>query len=67
MAKLGRGSVQIRLVDLVVDQWLTSTPKSWLVVIGGKRVFAPKSICEFYEDDGYLSMPEWLAIEKELI
>lgn len=67
MARLGRGSEQIRLVDLVVDRWLTNTPGSWLVIIAGKRVFCPKSQCEFNEDEGTITMPEWLAIEKELV
>jgi hypothetical protein len=67
MAKLGRGSEKVRLVDLEVDRWITNTPKSWLVIIGGRRVFVPKSNCEFYEDEGYVTMPEWLAIEKELV
>lgn len=67
MAKLGRGSAQVRLVDLNVDRWVTSTPRAWLVIIDGKRIFCPKSICEFDEDEGIVTMPEWLAIEKELV
>lgn len=67
MTKLGRGSDQTRVVDLNVDRWLTETPRSWLLLIGGKRIFCPKSNCEFDQDEGIVTMPEWLAIEKELV
>lgn len=56
-----------KLVDLEVERWLTETPKAWLLQIEGKRVWLAKSSCEFYEDDGIVTMPQWIAIEKELV
>lgn len=59
--------LQDKLVDLTVDRWLAETPKAWLVIINGVRAWIPKQNAEFYESDGIVSMPEWMAIEKELV
>jgi hypothetical protein len=56
-----------RLVDLRVDRWITNTPMAWLVIIDGKRTLCPFSQCEFNDDEGIMTMPEWLAIEKDLV
>lgn len=61
-----RETTEKQLVDFDVERWLTSTPSAWLLQIDGKRVWLPKSQCEFYEDEGVVTMPDWLAIEKEL-
>lgn len=51
---------------------LADREKSFFIDDGTRKVFLPKSQCEFYPDDGIhrhgvVTMPEWLAIEKELI
>ena len=56
-----------KLVDLEVERWMVDRPMSMLVQINGKRVWLAKSQCEFYEDEGIVTMPEWMAIEKELV
>lgn len=58
---------QNKIVDVEVDRWLTETPQALLLVINGKRVWLPKSQVEFNEEDGTVSMPEYYAIDKELI
>jgi hypothetical protein len=32
-----------------------------------KEVWLPKSMCEWDEDSKEMTMPEWLAIERELV
>ena len=42
------------------------TPKAYLVDVGNdKPIWLPKSQVEY--EDGIITMPEWLALEKELI
>jgi hypothetical protein len=57
------------LVDLKVDEWKHETDKAWLFVIEGADVWIPKSIGEFdpEDDEGVVTVPEWWAIEEELI
>lgn len=43
------------------------TEKAWRVFDGARTVWVPKSQCEFDADSGTLTMPEWLAKDKELI
>jgi len=42
------------------------TDKAWRVTDGIKTVWVPKSQAEI-NDDGTITMPVWLAQEKELI
>lgn len=56
-----------KLVDLEVDRWVAETPRAFIVVINGKRVMLPKQFCEFDENDAVMTMPEWLAIDRELV
>lgn len=55
------------IVELEVDDWIAETDKAYLVVINGVKVWLPKSQCEFDENDAIMSMPESLAIDRELI
>lgn len=57
----------MRIVDLEVDEWITDTEKAYLFVINGKRVWLPKSQIEFDEEDRIVSMPERMAIDRELV
>lgn len=41
------------------------TDRAWLIYDGERTVWIPKSQCE--RVDGGLEMPEWLAVEKELL
>lgn len=57
--------------DEYVFKILHETGGAWLVTDDHNReIWLPKSQCDLVgEDDGYVTMfvPEWLAIEKELI
>lgn len=57
----------MKVVDLEVDRWLTETPLAYLFVINGKRVWLPKSQIEFDEQDSIVTMPERMAIDRELV
>lgn len=39
---------------------------AWRFYDGQKQVWLPKSQCEWDEESKTMTMPEWLAIEKEL-
>jgi hypothetical protein len=42
------------------------TDKAWLVVIDGKESWFPKSKCSVNMKRKLITVPEWLAVEKEL-
>lgn len=44
------------------------TARAYRIDHGGKDdVWVPKSLCEYDESDGTMTMPEWIAKEKGLI
>lgn len=45
------------------------TDMAWLLVSHetGEEAWVPKSVAEFYEDDGEVTMPRWMAEEKGLL
>lgn len=43
------------------------TEKAYLFDDGTRVVWVPKSHCEWDPDSGVMTLPEWLAIEKELV
>jgi len=53
-----------KLVDIEVEL-RHETDAAYLVNDGGESVWVPKSQCEL--DGSTLTLPEWLAMEKELI
>ena len=53
------------LVDIAAEL-RHETEKAFLIFDGAKTVWLPKSQVE-QNGDGTFTMPEWLAIEKELI
>lgn len=55
------------IVDLNVDEFIVETKEAYLFKINGKRVWLPKSQIEFDEEDRVVSMPERMAIDKELV
>ena len=54
------------LVDLDV-RLIHETDKAWLVSDGQNEVWIPKSMCEFDQASGTLTLREPLALEKGLI
>lgn len=55
------------LVDVSDIEFRLETEKAWMVLTSkGKEVWIPKSQCE-RNDDGSLTMPEWMATEKGLV
>lgn len=58
------------LIDIAV-QVRHETPKAWLVFDGRREVWIPKSQAELELEGSIgaatITMPEWLAKEKELI
>ena len=53
------------LVDFDNPTFITQTDKAWLFDIEGQRVWIAKSQGQW--DGTELTIPEWLAIEKELV
>lgn len=57
-------------VDIVYDELITSTEKAMLYRIDNLKVWIPKSQIlhsTYQSGSGTLTIPEWLAIEKELV
>lgn len=55
------------LVDLNFDEVLAETEKAWLIVIGDEKHWLPKSQVEIDLEDRQVTLPKWLAEEKELM
>lgn len=49
------------------DEFITETVFAWLLGINGKEYWLPKNSCEIDREDQTIYVPEWLAIEKNLI
>lgn len=56
-----------KLVEISFDELKYETDAAFLVVIDDEKVWLPKSQVELHETSGIVAMPEWLAIEKDLI
>jgi hypothetical protein len=57
----------MKLVDLEYDEIKHETEKAYLFVIDGKDVWLPKSVVQINETDKEVTLPESLAIDKELV
>lgn len=54
------------IVD-ISGELIHETERAWLFTDGENRVWLPKSICEWDEQAGVMTVPEWIALEKGLI
>jgi hypothetical protein len=56
-----------KLIDISFDEIQAETEKAWRIIIDDEGYWLPKSQVEMYEDDLVVVVPEWLAIEKNLV
>jgi hypothetical protein len=56
-----------KLTDIEYDKIVHETEKAYLISFGGKEVWLPKSMIEVDVDTMTVTMPERLAIEKEIV
>jgi hypothetical protein len=61
-----RRQKESRLIDIAVTV-LHETASAYRIFDGTKTEWVPKSQVEYNEEDGVVTMPEWLAKEKEFI
>ena len=54
------------LIDIAVEI-KSETEKAYYLDDGATQVWIPKSQCEWNQEDGTLTMPEWLAKDNGLI
>jgi hypothetical protein len=54
------------LVD-IAGQLRHETEKAYLFYDGARAVWLPKSQCEWDASDATMAVPEWLAIDRELL
>lgn len=65
--------MQNSLTPIYFEKITKETDLAWLLLIDGSDIqvpvqeWLPKSLCEIDEDTGVIHVPEWLAIEKELV
>jgi hypothetical protein len=57
----------MKLTDIKYDGIVRETEKAYLIDFGGKEVWLPKSIIEVDIDTMTVTMPERIAIEKEIV
>lgn len=55
------------LVDVSGEIRDDTRPLAYLFFDGTKTVWLPKQYCEWDPDSKTMAMPEWLALDKELI
>jgi hypothetical protein len=55
------------LAEVKYDAIVHETEKAYLINFGGKEVWLPKSMIEVDIDTMTVTMPERLAIEKEIV
>jgi RNase P/RNase MRP subunit p29 len=60
------GPYSSNLVDIVA-RVVGETEKAFRITDGKRTVWVPKSKVEINHDDGTITMPTWLAEEKELV
>jgi hypothetical protein len=56
-----------KIIDVDVDGIVTETEKAICVRHDRKMIWLPKSQVEYDANENVVTLPEWLAIEKELI
>lgn len=56
-----------RIVDVEVDGSVRETEKAICVRLGKATIWLPKSQVEYDPKENVVTLPEWLAIEKELV
>lgn len=54
------------LIDIAAEI-KRETEKAYYIDDGANQLWLPKSQCEWNQDDGTFTMPEWLAKDKGLI
>ena len=64
MPRKGTGIVDIDYDRIKIDD---DKYKSILFVVDGKDVWLPRSLIEVDRDAETVTLPEWLAVEKELV
>ncbi len=57
----------MRLCDLEYDRVVHETEKAVLLSIDGKEVWLPRSVIELDTDSKVVTLPEQMALNKELI
>lgn len=51
--------------SILFDKLITETADAWLLDIDGVETWFPKSLCKI--EDNHITMPYWLAEERDLI
>ena len=60
-------SRDLLLIDIAGELWGQGTDLAYRFNDGVRTVWLPKSQCEWDADDKVMTMPAWLAKEKDLI
>jgi len=53
--------------EIKIDRLEAKTNKAWCVSIKGKKHWFPRHLCELYVFENIIRVPEWLAIEKDIV
>ena len=55
------------MIEIEFDELIENKPLVILIKIGDKTYWLPKSQIDFREWSNIVEVPEWLAIQKELV
>lgn len=53
-------------ITLKYDDFISPTPKAFLVTFGDQKVWLPQNLTDINERNKTLKLPLWLAIAKEI-
>ncbi|KKL88995.1 hypothetical protein LCGC14_1919110 [marine sediment metagenome] len=53
-------------VNIEIDK-IHETSDAYLLSDGDNEFWVPKNLCEYDEDIKWITMPEWMALEKGMI
>ena len=60
-------NIEEELLEIDFDRLAAETPLAWCIEIDGRGFWIPKSKCDIEIEERIAHVPEWLAVEKELI
>lgn len=64
MANVPKKSEIVTVKDLVLEH---ETEKAYLFINGTKKIWVPKSLCDWDQTDSTLQIERWVAEDKELV
>ena len=59
--------MEMEKIEIPFDRILQESDLAWLLDLGDDEVWFPKSQCELDEDNKFIEVPEYIAVDKGLV